>query len=168
MSVFTRYSLQVEWLLTWFPVRSTAFLKETRIRAGTFRFVNDEGKFPLGEATILLLGQGFGEEGDPLEKDKNVMAFAEIRVDKDEFFSVEFEAKIGRAVFEVTRKQHFIFRPDVTLPFLINVQAHPEDQALKDTMMAFQGVVTTGPRVSLVSSLVSDVLSDIFKGLGRR
>ena len=60
MSLFTRYSLQVEYLLTWFPVRSTAVLKEIRSRAGTFRYINDAQPFSSGNRNVEMLGQQLG------------------------------------------------------------------------------------------------------------
>ncbi len=80
------YNLEIEWLLTWFPIRQTANLDAVRMRGGTFTHSNTE----FGPQIVRQVGQGFIGEGDPLGKDL-VGAFIGIGVTPDKVFTAELE-----------------------------------------------------------------------------
>lgn len=152
MSIFTRYTIELECLLTWFPLNSSARLKAPVVIAKTYRHRSDDPPFSAGSAVIHTIAPP-----EPLPN--AAAAFVEVGVDHGEVFFVEIELQIGGAV----RKRRLECRPDTTTPFMINVSSKADDGESRDTALAFQSVILCGPRFSLVSSVVSDV----FRGFGR-
>jgi hypothetical protein len=158
MSIFTNYYIQVDCLLTWFPLRNSAALKGPRVRMDSFRYNADDQPFAIGNRNGRFHGQGLGGSEDGLESRNLVRAITETGVDKDQVFFIDFEVGLGSSV----RKQRLIFPSSTTTPFLFNLRAaQGEDQELNDTAVAFQGVVTAGPRRSQLIYLVIRTFSRI-------
>ena len=153
MSVFTRYTIELECLLTWFPLNSSAGLKAPVVIAKTYRYSSDDPPFVAGNAVINTI-----QRPEPLPD--SAAAFVEVGVDQDNIFFVEIELQIGGAV----RKRRLECRPDTTTPVMTHVSSNADDGESRDTALAFQSVILCGPRFNLVSSVVSDV----FKGLRHR
>lgn len=145
MSIFTNYYIQVDCLLTWFPVKNNAALNGPKIRMDTFKYYADDPPFAAGNKAGRFHGQGLGGIDDGLDSRNLVRAITTTGVNGDQVFFMEFEAGLGSTI----RKQQLIFQPNTITPFLINIRAaQGEDRELRDTALAFQGVVTAGPRRS--------------------
>jgi hypothetical protein len=66
---FITYRLEVEWLLTWFPIQANAAISAQRTRGGTIPHKNTDEPFASGNYLVHLLGQGLQSPfifGDPL------------------------------------------------------------------------------------------------------
>jgi hypothetical protein len=162
MSIFTNYSIQVDCLITWFPVRSSARLKEPRIRMDTFRYKADDQPFASGGKQGRFHGQALGGIDDGLTSTNLVRAITETGVDKDQVFFIEFEIGIGHSV----RNQRLMLQSGTITPFLFNLRAaQADDQEVIDTAVAFQGVVTATSRRS---ELVYDVIRPFLSFFPRR
>jgi hypothetical protein len=158
MSLFTNYRIEVDCLLTWFPVRFSASLKEPRTRMSTFSYRADDQPFASGNKAGIFHGQASGGLEDGLDSHNLVRAITETGVDADQVFFMEIEVGLGRTV----RTHRLTLPADTITPFLINVRAaQGEDHELSDTAVAFQGVVTAGPRRSQLVYLVARALSFI-------
>jgi hypothetical protein len=121
----------------------------------TFRYKADDQPFASGNRNGRFHGQGLGGAEDGLESRNLVRAITETGVNEDQVFFIDFEVGLGPTV----RKQRLIFQPNTITPFLINLRAaQGEDQELNDTAVAFQGVVTAGPRRSQLIYLVTRIL----------
>lgn len=144
----TSYSLEAEALLTWFPTRSNASLKEARMRGGTFRHSIKDKDFelgPFGEAVRVVHFLGQGGHEDPLAPDNRVVAFIEIGVNQDGVFETELELAIG----PTKRNKRILLQPDTRTPFMINLPAAGGDEIVKDTAAVLQGVFTASPILGL-------------------
>ena len=98
-----------------------------------------------------FIGQDLGGADAGLDSQNLVRAFTTTSLDEDEVFSVEFEVGLGRSV----RRETLRFQSSTKTPFLFNLRAgQGETPELHDTAVAFQGVVTAGPRRS---QLIYDV-----------
>ena len=145
MSIFTNYYIQVDCLLTWFPVKNNAALNGPKIRMDTFKYHADDPPFSAGNKAGRFVGQGLGGIDDGLDTRNLVRAITTTGVNEDQVFFMELEAGLGSTI----RKQQLIFQPNTITPFLINIRAaQSEDRELSNTALAFQGVVTAGPRRS--------------------
>lgn len=152
---FESYAVEVEWLLTWYPMTSGANLSEPRIRGGTIRHKNTDPPFTVDNRAVALLGQAGTGTGDGLAPNNAVRAFVDVGVDPlSRVFRVELTAHIGNAA---PRAKSFVLPPNSRVPFLINVVGRADDDIVRDTGAAFQGVVTTGHRAGL-----ADVVSRLF------
>jgi len=157
MSYFTRYIMEIECLLTWYPLRTSARLKMPVLRSHSSKYVSDDPGWNGGlTAKGVTISSGLNpDKEDPLSGD--VLAILETRVDTDEIFFVEIDAMIGRT----SRRQRVVCRPGVATPVLINVSASMNDEALKDTALTVQCVLTSGPRASLSSIVANNLLSGL-------
>jgi hypothetical protein len=156
MSVFTNYRIEVDCLLTWFPVRHSASLQEPRIRADTFSYRADDEPFASGNRAGRFIGQALGGPQDGLDSRNLVRSITETGVDTDQVFFMDLEVGIGARV----RKRRLSLEAGTTTPFLITLHAaQTEDQELSDTAVAFQGVVTAGRRRSGLIYAAARVLS---------
>ena len=143
------YNLEGEWTLTWFPTRATANLKEVRMRGGTIRHRTTDGPFKVGNKVGHLLAQGdqTDKTEDSLEPTELVLAFITIGVNSSGIFEADLEVRIGSTP---PRTKHFVLPPDTKTPVMINIRARGENQAIQNTAAVFQGVFTTGSRLSLL------------------
>jgi len=148
MSIYTDYSIQVDCLLTWFPVKNSATLKEPKMRMGTYQFKTSDPDFVFSGGGTHSFRTHWGRGGlndDSLEPRRLVGAFTIIEVDKNEVFTMEILLDLGRS----HRNQRLFFQSNTTTPFLINLRAaQEEDPELNDTALSFQGVVTASHRRS--------------------
>ena len=149
MSVFTKYSIRVDCLLSWFPTKDAARLRGTKTRMYTFSHDNEEpGLSPL-KSVVHIHGNYLGGTDDGLESRNLVGASSDVRVNPDQDFALELEVFLGRE----RRKHRLVVQADTITPFLINVRATQgeEDQELADTAVAFQGVVTATARFGVAN-----------------
>jgi len=144
MSIYTNYNIQIDSLLTWFPVKNSARLKEPRMRMCTVKYNTNDQVFVIGNRIGRFIGQGLDND-DALESRNLVVAFTETGVNENEVFYTDFQVRLGRSV----RDQRLIFQSNTITPFLINLRAaQEEDPELNDTAVSFQGVVTASRRRS--------------------
>jgi hypothetical protein len=144
------YNLEVEWTLTWFPIRSTATLKEVRMRGGTIRHKSNDPPFGAGNRQGYLLAQVATGEGDSIAPQEIVRAYIDVGVRSDGMFDANFQVHIGSS----TRSKSVVLRPDTKTPFMINVRPVGDDPVIKDTAAVFQGLFTASPRISLLDIAV--------------
>jgi hypothetical protein len=149
---FAAYNLEGEWTLTWFPTRAIANLQNVRMRGGTITHRTNEASFKAGAQVGHLLAQGdqTDKTEDSLEPDELVLAFITVGVGPSGNFEVDLEVSIG----PTSRKKHLVLPPDTKTPFMINVRPRGQNQAIQNTAAVFQGVFTTGSRLSLLSVAV--------------
>lgn len=142
------YKLEGEWTLTWFPTRATANLKDVRMRGGTISHRTNEAPFTVGNQVGHFLAQGdeTDKTEDSLEPNELVVAFITVGVTPSGIFEVDLEVRIG----PTSRKKYLLLPPDTKTPFMINVRPRSENPAIQNTAAVFQGVFTTGSRLSLV------------------
>ena len=158
MSLLTNYRIDIDCLLTWFPVRHGATLREPGIRMDTFSYAADDQPFASGNKAGRFHVQAPGRQEDSLDSSNRVRAISETGVDADQVFYMEIEVGLGRTV----RTRRVSFPSNSVTPFLINLRAaQGETPELNDTAVAFQGVVTAGRRRSELIYLVARVLSRI-------
>ena len=106
----TSYRIEIEWLLTWYPVQSDAELKEVQCRGGSFVLENESF---LNEGSEKMLPM------DALGFDGIVNASIAVGVLNNRDFWVKLEAANGAA----HRKRTLVIPPASTIPFMINVPA---------------------------------------------
>jgi hypothetical protein len=149
------YRLEVEWLLTWFPIRPTGNLSEARIRGGTGRHsITDFGTgLGGGVSTTYMLGMGAAGQGDALAANNAVRGFITIRVTPDKIFEAELEVAIGGR----SRKATLVLQPETRTPFMLNVEAAGNEEIVADTAVVLQGVFTTGQRFSLIRQMTTAI-----------
>jgi hypothetical protein len=154
--VFGNYRLEVEASLTWFPTRSTAMLKEVRMRGVTVRHTTSEGVFQVGNRAGLMIGHGDSRE-EPLAPGSAVRAFVEVGLDDDMNFELDWELDIGGAR---TRKLLRVL-PGTRTPFMMNLAALETDESLAGSAVVLQGVIVTTQPFGLtrVSLQVSDAVT---------
>lgn len=141
---FTKYTLEIEWMLVWHPITSASPLEQVKARSGVFFHTTTEASFQNGNGhTIHTLGQGSSSE--QLAFDNLVHAFITVGVNNRDF-EVEFEVVNGSS----RRKKKLSLPPDLTLPFMINVQAGGDSRIVTDTMASLHGVCTTSQRPNLI------------------
>lgn len=157
MSIFTNYYIQVECLLTWFPVRNSADLKEPKVRMHRSTYHADDLPFSSGNQEIILIGEGNFYD-DSLVSSNLAYSNLIIGVDEHKVFFMDTYLELGRS----TRKEHIIFKSNTITPFLFTLLAMPEeDPELNNTAIALQGVVTASPRRSELIYFSMSLLSTI-------
>ena len=145
---FTKYTLEIEWMLVWHPIRSTSSLEKVKARSGVFLHTNTEETFQNGNGSMgHTLGQGSNTEqpGEQLALNNLVHAFITVGINNRDF-EVEFEVVNGSS----RRKKKLLLPPDLTQPFMINVQAGGDSRIVTDTMVSLHGVCTTSQRPNLI------------------
>ena len=158
MSLFTNYRIEIDCLLTWFPVRHSASLREPHIRTDTFSYRADDEPFASGNRAGRFIGQALGGLQDGLDSRNLVRAITETGVDSNQVFFMDLEVGIGGRI----RTRRLSLEAGTTTPFLINLHAaQGEDQELSGTAVAFQGVVTAGRRRSGLIYAVARIVSRI-------
>ncbi|MGE0541321.1 MAG: hypothetical protein AB7R89_14195 [Dehalococcoidia bacterium] len=151
VELITAHNIEVDWLLTWFPIRAGAALDGVRIRGGTFRHRNTDAVFAAGNQQTHMLGQGGGSAtGDPLAHQNAVHAFITVGVSADRTFQADLEVVIGRS----RRRQRLVLQPDTRTPFMMNVPAGGNDPIVQGTAVSFQGVFSASHRLGLVGTVV--------------
>lgn len=152
LEILTTYGLDAEWLLTWYPVRPSANLRETKIRGGTFNHKNTDQPFLSGNELDYFIGSGsmHVQDGDPMAPNNLVHAFIKVRVNNNKYFEVELQVVNG----PFKRTKDLVLQPDSTVPFMVNIQARGEDPVVRDTTLTLQGVFVTGRRPNLFDLFV--------------
>jgi hypothetical protein len=154
MSIFTNYSIQVDCLITWFPVKSSARLREPRMRMSSFKYRADDQPFSSGGKAGIFHGEALGGIDDGLTSTNLVRAITETGVDTDQIFFMDVQLGIGRNV----RNERLIIPSNAITPFQFNVRALQEDdQEVTDTAVSFQGVATASRRKSELTFLVAGI-----------
>jgi hypothetical protein len=146
MSTFTNYGIQVECLISWFPVLDSATLKTPRIRMSSFALHADDPVFVAGNHFVTMHGQALGGASDDgLIATNAVSGFTDFSVDAAQVFALRLELHIGRRV----RQQVLAVPSNAITPFLLTLHAAAEDDPdIVGTAVALQGVVTAGRRRS--------------------
>jgi hypothetical protein len=132
--------LEMEWLLTWFPVTSSSPLSDVKMRGGTIIHNNAEASLLGGSTEIHTVGQG-GSEGDPIAPADRVFALITVGVVGDDALTFMITIELANAT--VRRTKQFALDPNTTTPFMINVPFREKDEISGDTVAAIQGVFTT-------------------------
>lgn len=137
--------LDVEWLLTWFPNRSSSTLPQVKMRGGTFGHKNTDSVFQSGNREIHLLGQG-GADGDPIAPVNRVGAFIDVGLfeDNNRAFAVKIDVFNGSD----RRSKDFVLEANTTTPFMLNVQFRGEDEISGGTTTTLQGIFVTSTQSS--------------------
>lgn len=149
------YNLEIEWLLTWFPITSSAPLKEVRMRGGTLRHVNTGPEAIRASGALHSLGQGLAGDGDVLAVNRLVSANINIFLTPDKVFQSELSVSIGRS----SRRKFLVLRPDTRTPVMLTMHAAGDDPAIEDTVVALQVVFTASNRLGF-----SDVVTQVVLG----
>lgn len=154
------YRLEIEALLTWYPTRPTAVLKEVRIRGHTSRYSTEDKSFAgaaFGERihAEYYIGQAGADE--PIAPNNGVVGFTDVFVDTNINFNVECTLIVG------TAKRAKIMRlpPDTRIPFMINVVAPENDDGLSGTSAVLQGVIVATQRVGFSLSLLASEIDKL-------
>lgn len=134
------YVLDVEWLLAWFPNRSSSTLPQVRMRGGNIGHKNIDPVFQSGNREIHFLGQG-GADGDPIAPGNRVGAFIDVGLfeDNNRVFAVKIEVFSG----SIRQSKDFVLEANTTTPFMLNVQFRGEDEISGGTTTTLQGIFVT-------------------------
>ena len=151
-SPFTTYSLDVEVLLTWFPLTSDARLKVPRMQGNASTYSNKD-ILPGHPAQYVTLDGN----SNALFANGGVSAFAQIRVTADSVFDVDVQLYVGGQ----NRSQRFLIPANTRVPFMIDVTAAENDEVARDTAAVFQGVLTGSPLPSLLGEYVTLVKNEL-------
>ena len=133
----TSYRIEIEWLLTWYPVQPDAALKEVQSRGGSFVLENDSFTNEGSEKTPPMDALGF---------DGIVNASIKVGVLNNRDFWARLEVANGAT----NRKRTLVIPPSSTIPFMINVPAGRDNPILKGSMAVLQGVCYTTPRLTFL------------------
>ena len=146
------YRLEIEWLLTWFPLHERASIDKPRMRGGTIRHLNSDPTFAIGNRDIVTAGQKLNPNDEELAPNGSVVAFIDIGVAGPlNEFDVAIQVNVGGS----SQRRHLLVPPDRRIPLMINVPGHRGDELFRDTAAVFQAVVTTGHRITLLDLLTS-------------
>jgi hypothetical protein len=154
------YRLEVEALLTWYPTRSTAALKEVRIRGHTSRYSTQDKIFELAALGEIHHSEYYvGQEGtdEPIAPNNGVVGFTDVWVDMNINFNVECTLIVGMA----KRVKTIQILPDTRIPFMINVVASENDHGLSGTSAVLQGVIVATQRVGVSLSLLASEINKL-------
>jgi len=151
----SNYRIDIDCLITWFPVRHGAALNVSQTRMDTFSYQVDDPPFTIGNLFGRFIAGDVSLQ-DGLDTGGFVRAITETGVDANQVFFMDLQVGVGRRV----RTKRLSFEANTVTPFLINIRAAPgEAVELADTAATFQGVVTAGRRraelVYQVARLVS-------------
>jgi hypothetical protein len=154
--------LEVEALLTWFPTRSNAVLKEVRMRSVTIKHTTSEGVFQAGNRAGLMIGQGLAPGEDSLAPGGAVRAFVEVGLDDHMNFELDWELDLGGA--RTTKLLRVL--PGTRTPFMMNLKALETEEGLTGSAAVLQGVITTTQPFGLASLAVqvSDAVTKLRAG----
>jgi hypothetical protein len=148
----TSYRLEVEWLLTWFPIQGNSAIDNQKTRGGTFHYLNTDDPFAAGNGLVHLLGQGPQAPfafGDALSSNNVALAFITVTVNQDDVFSLALEAHLGKNV----RHSSLLAPPNVRLPFMLNIIHPAGDRETEGTALSLYGTITTAKRpLDLIAS----------------
>ena len=142
---FTAYGIQIEWLLTWFPIQANSAIDAQRTRAGKISYNSTDEPFASGNAALVLLGQGPQAPsafGDPLSTNNVAGGFITVGLNQEELFALTIEARLRQA-----RQIRSLLAPaNALLPFMINVVARGNQPDVEGTALSLHGTITTGRR----------------------
>ncbi|QRM54065.1 hypothetical protein [Sinorhizobium sp. BG8] len=136
----SRYFIEVEWVLTWFPIRDEAVINRPIMRNGTINHRSDDFGPGIGggAGAVYWLGEA---EGLPPAGLAN--GFAEIYGDLDHRLSVSLEIKLGGM-----RSSHRVAAPPgQRLPFMLNIAQGGQDA--DGTALTLFGTIVTSEQLGL-------------------
>lgn len=140
------YRLDVEWVLTWFPIQARAATDVQKTRAGDFHFVNTDQPFASGNDKGVLIGHGPQQDpptfGDPLTPDNVGFGAITVTTNQDGVFSLAFQVSLG----PVKRTKSLLAPPNIHLPFMINAIARADNPETHGTGLSLYGTITTAKR----------------------
>jgi hypothetical protein len=151
---FIAYRLDIEWLLTWFPIQANAAINEQKTRVGTIHYISTDEPFASGNSMIHLLGQGPQipfTYGDPLSPNNVAVGFITVGVNQEDLFALTIEARLGSA----NAIKSLLAPPNTRLPFMVNLFRPADQRELYGPALSLHGTITTGKRPA---DLVTDLL----------
>jgi len=151
-SPFTTYSLDVEVLLTWFPLTPDARLKVPHMQGSASTYSNKDILPGHPPKYVSLDGTS-----NALFANGSVSALVQIRVTVDSVFDVDVQLYVGGK----NRSQRFLIPANTRVPFMIDVTAAENDEVDRDTAAVFQGVFTGSPLPSLLGEYVTLVKNEL-------
>jgi hypothetical protein len=142
---FTAYVIEIEWLLTWFPIQDNAAIDAQRTRSGRVVYRSADEPFASGNGSSLLLGQGPQAPftfGDPISTNNVAHGSITLGLNQDELFVVTIEARLGQA----SQIRTLLAPPKTLFPFMINVVPRANQREVHGTALSLHGTITTGKR----------------------
>ncbi|MGL4962897.1 MAG: hypothetical protein ACRC67_16815 [Inquilinus sp.] len=136
--LFANYYIQIEWVLTWFPIRQGAAIDRPMMRNGTIHHRSSE--FGPG------LGAGSGDthwlgEVEGLPPTQTAIAWATVYADLDNNLSATLDAKLGAK----TARLLLPTPPGQRMPFMLNIsEGHGGNT--EGTSLSVFGTISTGSR----------------------
>lgn len=136
------YHLQIEWLLTLYPIKETIHLNKPMMTGGhafmeSKDFVHDQ---------IQISERVFTSQLQLLNT--NILAgFISVTVNQDTYYSIDLEVHSGTS--KITRS--FLVLPGTTIPFMVNSLVTGEEY-LTDAALVYQGVCNAGERINLLKT----------------
>lgn len=137
--VITVHKLEIEWVLTWFPVTGFSSLSQVKMRGGTITHSSGDVSLAAGSIDMHTVGQG-GMEGDPIAPADRVFALIRVGLGTDK---KTFLVTIELANFTIRLNKEFTLEPQTVTPFMINVPFRDKDEVNGDTVATIHGVFTT-------------------------
>src|SRR4051794_26068265 len=139
---FISYSMNIDYIINWFPRRNDAAIDTQRTRSGhfsynssnminTFQHLIGEGSDVNGahSDSFLPLNQVFGQIGVSLNENKT--------------FFVTIFVNIGKEGAAQNREKSYSVGPKADIPFMINVDGKG-DPEIFGTSVSVHGTITTG------------------------
>jgi hypothetical protein len=142
-----RYGVELNWRLMWFPVHSTASLKDVRVRASSFHLPGSDVPLPQAPKALYDLGKGNGD-GAPIIRDFPVFAQVEIGTGSS-YIEADIEIRLGTAHTRTT----ITVEPGVRTPFMLTLPEPPMASSLEgfsETVAVVDGVFNAGARIKLI------------------
>jgi hypothetical protein len=143
----TRYRVEIEAFLAWFPTKSVSLLDKPRMRNATFRHSSADALFwteGLGKPTVEthVLGWPTGSE-DALDIGyQGAIGFLTLSLNEQLTFELEVQLQVGAA--RATKR--LVLEAGTITPFMVNVSAAADNDVVKFTAATLHGAVTAGPR----------------------
>lgn len=165
----TRYTVNFEALLTFYPVTTAARLQGPRLIPLTGSVSSDDAVLVAGNPQSFLLGTGSESEAIWFG---NAEPHAELTFKLNDSYTIELE--LNAAVGSASRNLHLVLNADVTTPFMVNVVVSDDDPAqdARSTAVTVQGMAFAGARPPIVTSqsfeqLVKPFIERVLKSLAK-
>ncbi len=143
----TRYFIEIEWVLSWFPIRGDAVIDRPIMRNGTINHRSDDFGPGIGGGSggVHWLGEAEG-----LPPNGSAIGFAEVYGDLDHRLSVSLEIKLGGA----RSSRHLGAPPGQRLPFMLNIAQG--GHGAEGTALTLFGTIVTSEQPGLKLAVSRD------------
>lgn len=141
------YGVDLNWRLMWFPVHSTAPLKDVRVRTSSFHLPRGDVPLPQAPRAQYDLGNG-GSDGAKLDLDFDIFAHVEIGTGTSHYVEADVELRLGTAHARTT----VTVEPGARTPFMLSLHGPPGPDPrgdLGDSAAVVDGVFNAEPRIKL-------------------